>query len=232
MKAVIIIKYLFTVLGIGMLAGALFMIQDTRSFIAGASRAPGTVIDLEESESSDSTTYRAVVRFLDARGAKIEFASSTSSDPPAYSVGEAVEVFYDPAAPQEAKINGFFDLWGGATILGSMGVVFFLVGGGIVLAGALKARRVAHLRVNGRSIEAEFQAVERNTSLRVNGKHPYRVLAQWRNPSTSEVHVFRSDNLWFDPSDFVKGRKIRVLIDKENPRKYHVELSFLPGLAK
>lgn len=205
---------------------------DPPVFPAPMAGAQGSVVDLEPSQSSDSTTYRAVVRFVDAKGAEIEFSSSTSSNPPAHEIGESVEVFYDPAAPRDAKINGFFDLWGGAAILAGLGAVFFLIGTGIALAGTLKARRTAYLRVNGKPVEADFQGVERNTSLRVNGRHPFRVLAQWRNPSTSEVHVFHSDNLWFDPSEYVEGRKIRVLIDKDDPRKYHVDLSFLPKLAK
>ena len=46
------------------------------------------------------------------------------------------------------------------------------------------------------------------------------------------MHVFESDNVWFDPTSYVKGRKITVFIENDNPKKYLVDLSFLPKLAK
>ncbi|MNC77488.1 hypothetical protein D3C75_1294550 [compost metagenome] len=57
------------------------------------------------------------------------------------------------------------------------------------------------------------------------------IRSQWLNPRTSEVHLFESDNIWFDPSDYLKDESISVFIDKKNPKKYHVDISFLPKIA-
>ena len=60
--------------------------------------------------------------------------SSTSSSPPAYEVNEKVEVLYLAEQPEEAKLNGFFSLWGIPLVLGIIGimdllmsVVFFII---------------------------------------------------------------------------------------------------------
>ena len=232
MNVLSIIKYLFTLVGIGMLAGAFYLYGSTRDFLAEAATADATVVELARSRSSDSTTYKPVVQFTSRDGQAIEFISSTGSNPPSYSRGEKVEVLYRPDDPQDARINGFFSLWGGALIVAGLGVVFFLVGGGLLLAAVVKRRNNAYLKHNGTRIVTDYTGVELNTSLRVNGRHPYRVLSQWQNPSTSEIHVFESDNLWFDPEDYIKSDKITVLIDRNNPKKYFVDLSFLPKLAK
>ena len=232
MKAIAILKYVFTVIGVGMLVGAFVAYKSTNSFLAEATTAEGTVVDLVRSGSGDSITYRPVVHFINHNGEKIEFTSTAGSDPPSYSKGQKVEVLYRAAEPQKAKINGFFSLWGGAVILGGLGGVFFLVGSGIVLASLLKSRKDEFLIKNGMRLETDYQSVEQNTALSVNGRHPFRVLTQWQNPATSELHVFKSNNLWFDPSSYIKSKKITVFIEKNNPKNYFVDLSFLPRLAK
>ena len=111
-----------------------------------------------------------------------------------------------------------------------MGAVFFLVGAGIIVFIALKGRQDEMLKTSGVAIETQYQSVEQNTALSVNGKHPFRVLTQWQNPATSDIHIFKSNNLWFDPSAYIKQETIRVFIAQGNPAKYYVDLSFLPKL--
>ena len=141
-------------------------------------------------------------------------------------------VWYDPAKPEHAEIDGFFSLWGISAIFGGLGAIFFLIGSGIIVATTFQSRKHEYLRMHGTPIETDLQSVQINTSFQVNGKNPYKVLTQWFNPFTSEVHVFESDNLWFDPTSYLKGRKITVFIENDNPKKYLVDLSFLPKLAK
>ena len=243
MKTIAIVKYVFSAIGIALLAGALLWAQNTRSFLAQASTAQGTVIDLvrsrsnssgssgSSSSSSSSSTYAPLVRFLTAKGEKIEFTSSSGSHPPSYSQGESVEVLYQAGAPRDAVINGFVSLWLGPMIVGGIGSIFFLIGGGIGLASALQGRKEEYLRQYGTRIPTSFQSDELNTSLAVNGRHPFRVFTQWINPTTSEIHVFASENLWFDPSPHINDRPITVFIEPGNPKEYFVDLSFLPKLA-
>ena len=112
-----------------------------------------------------------------------------------------------------------------------MGAIFFLVGSSIILFGRLKDKKVKYLRKKGIPIKTKFQSVETNDSFEVNGRNPYQICVQWKNPATSELHLFNSDNIWFDPTDHIKNDEITVLIEKGNPEKYHVDISFLPKLA-
>lgn len=231
MKTLKVFKVLFPLIGLAALMGAWMLYSNARQFVATAVTAEGTVVELVRSRSSDSTTYAPRVTFTDAQGRAHAFTSRTSSNPPAYHVGETVRVLYRAESPQQARIDGFFSLWGGALIVGILGSVFALVGLGMVLVPMLRQRRAAQLRASGRRIEAAFQGVEHNTSLTVNGRHPFCVISQWQNPATSQVHVFRSDNLWFDPSEYITRTQIPVYIDPADPDRYHVDLSFLPKLA-
>ncbi|WP_215398526.1 DUF3592 domain-containing protein [Rheinheimera oceanensis] len=230
MKAIAVVKYLFTLVGFAMLAGAFFAYNSTSSFLKEAAVADGMVVELLASRSDNSITYRPVVQFMSEQGQLIEFVSATGSNPASYSQGEQVEVLYLPTRPSDAKINGFFSLWGVAIILAAIGAVFFIIGVGIIAFLSLKGRQDEMLKSSGMAIKTQYQGVEQNTALSVNGRHPFRVLTQWQNPATSDIHIFKSNNLWFDPSAYIKQDTIRVFIAQDNPAKYYVDLSFLPKL--
>jgi Protein of unknown function (DUF3592) len=235
-----LVKYVFILVGIGLLVGAFSMYKNTSSFVTEASRAEGTVVDFQMSRrgrtyspmSRRGRTYSPIIHFISQEGKKVEFISSVGTNPPSYSKGQKVEVLYQPTEPQNAKINGFSSLWASSVILGGLGGLFFMIGTSISLVGALKNRKDEYLKKDGIPIETEFQSVEFNTSLSANGKHPFIITTQWQNPSTSELHIFQSNNLWFDPSDYIKSERITVFIERNNPKKYYVDLSFLPKLAK
>lgn len=231
MKTLNIIKYVFSIIGLGMLVGAYFLYSNTTSFLEQAVTAEGTVVELVRSRSSDSVSYYPVVVFEDASGRHVEFQSNTGSNPPSYSRGETVTVLYERANPESARINGFFSLWGGATIVGGLGLVFGLVGGGMLVFGAARGRSKDYLQKNGVQVHAKFQSVEHNTNLTVNGRSPYRIVCQWQHPQTKVVHLFRSENLWFDPSDHIPGDTVPVLVDESNLKRYWVDTSFLPQVA-
>lgn len=72
----------------------------------------GIVVELEESNDSEGgcCVYSPVVEF-DADGQTYSFEGDNASDPPAYKVGEEVNVIYDPAAPATAQINKWSERW-------------------------------------------------------------------------------------------------------------------------
>jgi hypothetical protein len=219
----------FSLIGAGMLWGATLFYSNTSTFLEEAITAPGTVVDLVASHSRDSTTYRPSVEFTSRSGAPASFVSSTGSNPPSYSVGQKVEVLYRPTNPRDARINDFFTLWGGATVLGGMGFVFAGVGVGTMVGIALGRRSEEQVRQNGVAVATDFQQVALNTSLEVNGRHPFQILTQWQDRTTGRVHVFRSRNFWFDPSPFIPEGRITVYQRPGNLKKYWMDVSFLPS---
>lgn len=236
MKVLKVVQYVLMLIGTIMLLGALYWYQNTHQFTKKALKAEGVVIDLIESRSSNNSsssyTYAPKVKFNTDKGQEITFTTSSSSNPPSYEVDEKVEVFYLREHPNDAKINSYFDLWGGATIVGMIGSIFLIIGSSILLFSHLSSRKKINLSATGQAIQADYQNVELNESISVNNTHPYRILAQWINPDTSELHLFKSENIWFDPTNHIKNKKMKVYIAPNNPQKYHMDISFLPKLAE
>ena len=93
---------------------------------------PGIVIGLDESNTDGSSTYSPVVEFT-ANGQTYTFESDNASSPPAYQIGETVNVRYDPADPNTAQIDKLTERWLMPVLLipsmlcGSIVLTFFMV---------------------------------------------------------------------------------------------------------
>ena len=72
----------------------------------------GTVVRMNEQSDGEGgcCTYVPVVDF-DVNGNMYTFEGDTASNPPAYRVGEQVDVRYDPANPNTAQIDSWFERW-------------------------------------------------------------------------------------------------------------------------
>jgi hypothetical protein len=92
------------------------------TFLAHAKSARGTVVELvHRHHSSGNPTWAPVFVFTDENGKNWRIYSSTSNNPPAYSMGESIQVYYNPLNPMNAMTNNFFDLWGFSVFLGVFG---------------------------------------------------------------------------------------------------------------
>lgn len=224
-KFVLWIGAVFLVVGVGMLAGAAFAERSARQFETEAIAASGTVIDLSRRSSDDGYTYAPVVEWFDGAGTRHEFVGSVASSPPSYEVGESVAVRYRAGQPGRARIADFANRYLLPLIFGGLGAVFAVVGGGIVVFFVRNRRRIAGLKTAGVPIQAKFLESWRDTSIAVNGRHPWRVAAQATHPATGKLCRFESGPVWVDPAAALAGRTVRVLIDPHDPDSHHVDLS-------
>jgi len=223
--------------GAGLILIAALWGMSINNFKKQALSAKGTIISLVGSTTTSSkpvgdrikpktTTYAPVVRFTAQNGQSIEFLSDSGTSSPAYSIGQTVEVLYLSSSPEKARINDFSSLWMWPFIVAGIGLVFLALGGGIIMVAKRKGRKNEFLRRNGTPVETDFLRVEKK-DLNIGGKNPYKVITTWTDPSTSEERTFTSDNLWHDPSDQIDREKITVFFEKDNPKNYYVDISFL-----
>ncbi|MGO1071526.1 DUF3592 domain-containing protein [Lysobacter sp. CA199] len=227
--------WLFPAIGVAMLLGAIVIAMVQQRFQSQALRAQGVVMghalgrgDSDSSRSGD--TYCPVVRFVDGDGQQIEFVGGVCSRPRAEAAGETVAVLYRQGDPHDARIDSFLNRWFAVLIVGGIGSVFALIGAFIVVP-TLRGRRIAAaLQKTGVAVQAEVIEAVRDGSVEVNGRSPWRIHAQWRDPASGKIHLFHSDALWFDPGDYLDER-VAVLIQPGKPGRYWMDTRFLPELA-
>jgi hypothetical protein len=196
-------------------------------FVYEYPRARRVVVALSRSGS----TYSPVVAFKTAGSTEIVFVGKVGTSSPRFVEGQQLDVLYRRKDPNDAHINTFVDLWGLPVFLAIFGALFFVIGSAFIFVPWKTRHMTADLRVHGTPILAEYQHVALNTALSVNGASPYRIFVQWQDPATSQVHVFHSDDIWYDPEKFINRKQLTVYVDPRNLKRYHVDISFLPPAA-
>ena len=126
----LILPVIFSLIGLGLLAPALWSGYRSWAFLQVAKSAPGTVIALEYSDDTDDSGARPVVRY-ELRGEPYQITGSVASTPPAYVVGDQVQVLYPPGEPRAGRLYSWLDLWFLPSLLGGIGLVFGLIGLGL-----------------------------------------------------------------------------------------------------
>jgi len=221
--------------------GALFLViaavflQARLSFESDAVRTDGEVVAVVQSSRIDndgrrSTTWCPAVRFTSETSGTLTFTARTCSSLPSYRIGQHVDVLYLRGEPESADIDSPVERWLLPMVFGGIGFGFLLIGLLIALPMLRSRRTAAQVKVSGRPIMATVIDVSLNSQLRVNGRSPWRIHAQWLDPATNKVHVFDSEDLWFDPAPYL-GPEIRVLVDPKDASRYWVAVDTLPEMA-
>lgn len=225
-KTLLWIGGIFFAFGLAFGAIGVWNVVDDMALAARGHSVQGTVIDLAASYDSDGgTTYRPVVVFRDDNGETHRFTSNMGSNPAAFDRNEKVTVIYDPWAPQDAIIDSFSTRYLLPAIFGGFGLIFGGIGAGLLIYVIRRRRIIARLRQSGVPINAEFVECYRDTSTKVNGRSPFRVVAQATHPATGKLTSFRSDPVWVDLSVMLEGKPIPVLIDPANPDHHFIDLA-------
>ncbi|MCB0333781.1 MAG: DUF3592 domain-containing protein [Bdellovibrionales bacterium] len=129
-------------LAIGILLLVLFaiLVFEKVQFLSVAEKATGTVVELQyeskmvtrhddsgKSSSHRSTAYYPVVEYK-AGDKSITFTSSMGSDPSYYSVGDIIDVLYEPMYPNDAEIDSLYNMYFMPFILAVIGGLLVFLG--------------------------------------------------------------------------------------------------------
>ena len=110
-------------------ATAIYLGIRVRKRLANAIHAEGKIIRfLEQSEGRGRVSKAPVIRFATSDGSSHVVNSSVFSYPPAFELGDKIQVVYPPGKPHEAEYVGLFAQWGVVMIVGGMAIVLGFLG--------------------------------------------------------------------------------------------------------
>ncbi|QTF10550.1 DUF3592 domain-containing protein [Brenneria izadpanahii] len=225
----------FLVIGMMILGGSGYLFIKDYKFKQSAVSAKGVIVDLDRSvkkssSSSESSSYYPIVGFFGPDGKKITFRSDMGSSSYADSYGEVVDVLYDPDNPGNAKINpqSTFLFYFAPFMMAIMGLTFILVGCVPLYLIRRKQAMGETLKRTGNPITAKITEVRQNSMLKVNGVHPYRIVAQFTD-SANQTKTFYSTNIFYNPEHDINRDTVTVYVDRNNEKKYYMDISFLPA---
>ena len=182
----------------------------------------GIITEIWSSRDSDNNRNHKVYVSYIAEGN--EYSSS-------FYEGKEIEIYYDKDNPNKIGMKSL-DLL--ILIVPGIGLIFLIIGGTGILVKVNKKKLEKRLRENGELIYADYVETIINTSYRVNGRYPYKIICEWTNPVDSEEYMFKSRNIWSNPEDIIEEKNIKqfpVYIDKNNKKKYFVDIDILTELS-
>lgn len=114
--------------GCGFLASALHIRRLRKRFLAEASAATGTVVEVHVRGVGRNAVSVPLFEFHTADGRLQRAESLMGSGFQGFTVGETVAVRYDPNNPSRAEVDSFAMLWGLALLRAGFAVLFLLMG--------------------------------------------------------------------------------------------------------
>lgn len=212
---------IFALIGIGLLCGGIAWLANGIEFKQTAIEVTAEVVHIESYRDSDGDrSYRPYVTY--------SVNGETYTDIPLHQysgdmyVGQEVTLLCNPDHPEQTMIT--WAVYLGAGILMGIGAIFALIGILPIVLTVTKNLKQKKILQNGQILHATVDNIIWNTSLSVNGRHPYVIHCTYKDEYQDITYRFKSNNLWTDPSPvFPIGSYISVYVDPKNYSHYYVD---------
>lgn len=122
--------------GVVLLLIAIFLAYHSIEFVKNAEKVSGKVIELEKIYRTGKTkaTYKPIFEFVTIDGAKIIYKPNSSSNPPAWKVGEEAVYAYTIEKPNNGKIVNYFGVFAWSIALACLAMPCLIIGGGFFMS--------------------------------------------------------------------------------------------------
>lgn len=135
-------KYIFTILGLLVLAGTYFISEYSESLLSTSVITNGTVIDIKRTRSMARTTYQPIVEFTAEDGTTSEFTYPIGSELHTFTRGQVVEVLYPKSSPELATIKSPFPMEWVVIVLGCLGTILLSAGLALIAVGLFRPQKM------------------------------------------------------------------------------------------
>ncbi len=113
------------------------------------------------------------------------------------------------------------------TVFGGVGGLFLLLGILFLVFAAFRRSAIRELIAEGHYVMATVTSVQPNYNITVNGRNPYVAECSYTDPMTGTLHLFRSRNIYFDPTSILLDAQVPVYCREGQYRLYYVDVDRL-----
>lgn len=181
----------------------------------------GVITKIISSSNKGSNTSHEVYISYKVKGK--EYESHINGYSSSFYEGKEVDIYYDQKDPYRIGVKSLNLLF---LIFPGIGAIFFIIGGIGLLINLNKNNLAKRLKENGKLIYANYVECVINTSLNINGRHPYNIICEWINPEDNKTYIFKSANIWINPEMIISDRNITtipVYINTKKLKQYYVD---------
>ena len=182
----------------------------------------GIISEISSSRDSDNNRNHKVYVSYVAEGN--EYESTLNGYSSSFYEGKKINIYYDKNNPNKIGMKSLDFIF---LMFPGFGLIFLSIGGTGLLLKNRNKKLEKSLKENGDVIYADYVETIVNSSYRVNGRHPYRIICELNNPLDSKKYIFKSKNIWINPENTIIERNIKqfpVYINRNYIKKYFVDI--------
>ncbi|NTV22766.1 MAG: DUF3592 domain-containing protein [Nanoarchaeota archaeon] len=184
-------------------------------------RTEGTIVSVDIAYDSDGDRYeRPAISYMTQEGEVRTFVPHVKESLATYSVGQKIQVLYDQKG--NAWVDSLVQLYFPYAVPFFIGVVFLIVSSAVFLS--IKPQDKG-LKDTGKRLVTQYVRREEVPEIQVNGRPQYRILTKGTDAAGNEV-FFHSEAMDLPPDEFPR-EFIDIYVDRKNPSRYYMDLSFL-----
>lgn len=201
---------IFVIVGVVFAAVTFGLVYSSSQFYSNAVRTEGTI-----SRISSREIYVSYEADGEELVSPLGFYTNTMR------VGDPITIYYaadDPARIQ-TKSSGLL-----ALIFGIVGMIMLGTGTALLIYRFRKKAQGQRLRETGMRLDGEIIGVAVDSRISSNYQHPYVLQCQCRTPD-GQLRLFQSGPIWYDPTKLLTSNYVSIYVDRNDFRKYYVDLS-------
>ena len=109
-------------------------------------------------------------------------------------------------------------------VFSGIGAVFLVLGVVFLILMFCRRSLQSQIFTEGHYIMAQVTSVMPNYNVRVNGRTPYIAECSYTDPDTGVLHLFRSRNIYFDPTSILMDAQVAVYLRPHDYRHYYMDV--------
>lgn len=220
----------FAILGIVFIIAGIMWIIDSISFKANAVEITGKIVKIETYYEYENNGKRKEVEenhnvFVDYEYNGVYYDNVKIDYNVGMREGETITLLCDPKNPGDVRTSS--DILLIPVLVLVLGLIAGCVGISKLVSEVKKNSSQKRLLSEGKILRAVVESIERNKSIRVNGRCPYIIYCTYTDEFNGNVYHFESDNIWgHQEMMFQVGSSINVHVDHNDYRKYYVNTEY------
>ena len=135
-------------------------------------------------------------------------------------VGSTIVVYYDPENPRDVRSSNNSGMQGFAI---AFSLVFVVLGAFIGIVPAVKFGKLKKLKETGQQITAVITEVVVDKTVRINKRHPYKMICEAVDPLTNEKYIYSSES-FVGNIDYLWNQQVTVYYDPYDKDRYYVDI--------
>lgn len=198
------------------IVGTCILVSDIK-FMQNAEQTDAVISDIITYRDSDGDHRHTV--FVTYTVDDVEYESSINEYSTSMKIGKHITVYYDTDNPRDVNTGSKLL----PILFMSLGGIFIIVSGGMLGSVLKKNSRRKRLLTEGERLTGTIKHVTVNTSIRVNGKNPYKADVEVIDSFSGETYLYSTGNVYLDLWQY-EGQQVDVYVDRQDKSRYYVDV--------